>query len=131
MLSRFFQYIDKVFDLGKAVAKLTDSRLKPQIATTAIWLSAFVMFATRRRSLNAIEVDLRVPKRLDDLMGARKPSVDTIGRDFCLIDTELLRAMLSGINHQLGRNKALYNDWPIRIAAVDGHEFFSQSASML
>jgi hypothetical protein len=131
MLSRFFGYIDKVFDFGKAVAKLKDSRSKPQITTTAIWLSAFVMFATRRRSLNAIEVDLRVPKRLDDLIGSRKPSVDTIGRDFCLIDTELLRAMLSGVNHQLGRNKALYNDWPIRIAAVDGHEFFSQSASML
>jgi len=131
MLSRFFRYIDKVFDFGKAVAKLKDSRWKPQIATTAIWLSAFVMFATRRRSLNAIEVDLRVPKRLDNLIGPRKPSVDTIGRDFCLIDTELLRAMLSGVNHQLGRNKALFNNWPIRIAAVDGHEFFSQSASML
>lgn len=131
MLSRFFQYIDKVFDFSKAVAKLKDSRLKPQIATTAIWLSAFVMFATRRRSLNALEVDLRVPKRLDNLIGPRKPSVDTIGRDFCLIDTELLRALLSGINHQLGRNKVLYHDWPIRIAAVDGHEFFSQSASML
>ena len=131
MLSRFFRYIDKVFDFSKAVAKLKDARLKPQIATTAIWLSAFVMFATRRRSLNAIEVDLRVPKRLDNLIGPRKPSVDTIGRDFCLIDTELLRAMLSGANHQLGRNKVLYNNWPIRIAAVDGHEFFSQSASML
>ena len=87
MLSRFFQYIDKVFDFGKAVAKLKDSRLKPQIATTAIWLSTFVMFATRRRSLNAIEVDLRVPKRLDNLIGLRRPSADTIGRDFCLIDT--------------------------------------------
>ena len=72
MLSRFFRYIDKVFDFGEAVAKLKDSRGKPQIATMAIWLSAFVMFATRRRSLNAIEVDLRAPKRLDDLMGPRK-----------------------------------------------------------
>jgi hypothetical protein len=45
--------------------------------------------------------------------------------------TEQLRAMLSGINHQLGRNKVLGKEGPLRFAALDGHEFFSQSASML
>jgi hypothetical protein len=44
---------------------------------------------------------------------------------------EQLRVMLSGINHQLGRNKVFGKEGPLRFAAMDGHEFFSQSASML
>jgi len=84
------------------------------------------MFATRRKSLNAIETLLGIPKRLDGLIGQRKPSADTIGRVYGLIDPDQLRAMLCNIDHQLGRNKALHNNWPMRIVAFDGHEFFSQ-----
>ena len=131
MLSRFFRYAQKVFGLGRAVATLRDRRSQPQISTAAIWLSAWVMFATRRRSLNAMDVALRVPKRRDGLIGPDKPSADTLGRVFGLMDPDPLRAMLSEINHRLNRNKVLQNDWPLRIAAVDGHEFFSQSASVL
>lgn len=131
MFSRFCRYMDKVFDFSGSVSTLRDRRLKPRIPTASVWLSAFAMFATRRGSLNAIETSLRIPKRLDRLVGPRKPSADTIGRTFCLIDPEPLRAMLCRIDHRLGRNKALYNDWPLRIVAVDGHEFFSQSTSSL
>lgn len=126
MFSRFYRYIDKVFDFSNKVAALEDSRPKPQIHTVAIWLSAFTMFTTRRKSLNAIETLLAIPKRLDSLIGPRKPSADTIGRVYGLIDPEQLRTMLCHINHQLGRNKALHNNWPMRIVAFDGHEFFSQ-----
>ncbi len=87
------------------------------------------MFAMRRGSLNAIESDLRVPKRLDGLVGSDKPSADRIGDVFCLIPPEGLRAMLCGINHQLGRNKVFDGSW--RFVALDGHEFFSQSQSLL
>lgn len=131
MFSRFYRYVDKVFDFSDEAATLKDSRLKPQIPTVAIWLSAFTMFATRSRSLNAIETLLHIPKRLDGLIGPRKPSADTIGRVYGLIVPELLRTMLCHINHQLGRNKAFVNSWPIRIAAFDGHEFFSQPTSAL
>jgi len=126
MFSRFYRYIDKVFDFSSKVAALEDSRPKPQIQTSSIWLSAFTMFATRRKSLNSIETLLGIPKRLDGLIGPRKPSADTIGRVYGLIDSEQLRTMLCNIDHQLGRNKALHNNWPMRIVAFDGHEFFSQ-----
>src|SRR4030042_1874214 len=43
----------------------------------------------------------------------------------------LPRGMLSGINHQVGRNKALKNGWPFRVGVVDGHEFFSLSEALL
>jgi hypothetical protein len=94
-------------------------------------MSAFAMFAMHRGSLNAIESDLRIPKGLDGLVGSDKPSADRIGDVFCLIPTEQLRAMLCGINHQLGRNKVFNKGRPWRFVVLDGHEFFSQSASVL
>ncbi len=129
MLSRFFRYVEKVFDFGSALGTLTDGRVRPQRSTESVWLSAFLMFAMRRGSLHAMEQDLRVPKRLDDLLGSSKPSADTIGRVMGRINTQPLRAMLSGIHHQLRRNKALVTNWPLRFAAVDGHECFSLPAS--
>jgi hypothetical protein len=131
MISRFCCYIDKVFDFGDRVRGIHDTRQKPRIPTSAIWSSAFFMFAMRRGSLNAVESDLRVPKRFDGLVGYGKPSADRIGDVFCLIPSEELRDMLSGINHQLGRNKVLGGEGPWRFVGLDGHEFFSQSISLL
>jgi len=48
-----------------------------------------------------------------------------------LMDPGQLRAMLSGINHQVGRNKGLKNHWPFRVGVLDGHEFFSLSEALL
>jgi hypothetical protein len=131
MLARFCRYIDKVFDFGQMVAAVGDSRLKPRIPCRAIWLSAVAMFATAGRSLNALDPLLRMPKRLEAMIGPIKPSVDTIGEVFSLMDPEVFRGFLSKINHQLGRNKVLVNEWPLRFAAIDGHEFFSRQEPLL
>ena len=131
MMLRFCRYVEKVFDFGQRVKAIRDSRQKPRIPTAAIWLSAFLMFAIRRGSLNAIESEMYRSKRLKNLIGSHQPSADRIGDVFCLISPEQLRAMLSGINHQLGRNKVFVKEGPLRFAALDGHEFFSQSASVL
>jgi len=126
MIARFCRYIEKVYHFSEGLPTLKDSRASPQIPTSAVWMSAFALFVTGRKSLNAVETDLRVPKRLDGLIGPVKPSADTIGRVLSRADPEPLRKMLSSINHILGRNKALSSRWPIRVAAIDGHEFFSQ-----
>jgi hypothetical protein len=131
MMSRFCRYVEKVFDFPQRVKAIQDSRQRPRIPTAAIWLSAFLMFATRRGSLNAIGFELHRPKRFEYLIGSQKPSADRMGDVFCLIPSEQLRSMLSGINHQLGRNKVFSKEGPLRFAALDGHEFFSQSTSML
>ncbi len=131
MMRRFCGYIDKVFDFGDRVREIHDSRQKARIPTSAIWTSAFAMFTMHRGSLNAIESELRVPKRLDGLVGSDKPSADRIGDVFCLMPPEDLRAMLCGIHHQLGRNKVFDKAGPWRFVALDGHEFFSQSESVL
>ena len=131
MMSRFCRYVEKVFDFAQRVQAIQDTRQKPRIPTAALWLSVFLMFATRRGSLNAIESELHRSKRFGYLIGSHKPSADRMGDVFCLIPSEQLRSLLSGINHQLGRNKVFSKEGPLRFAALDGHEFFSQSTSML
>ena len=131
MMSRFCRYVEKVFDFAQRVQAIQDTRQKPRIPTAALWLSVFLMFATRRGSLNAIESELHRSKRFGYLIGSHKPSADRMGDVFCLIPSEQLRSLLSGINHQLGRNKVFSKEGPLRFAALDGHEFFSQSTSVL
>lgn len=127
MMARFGRYLEKVFDWSAQLARLSDSRAKPQIPTAAIFTSALMMCATRLRSLNALEGELRVPRRWEKIVGPRKPSADRVGQVVARMDPEGLRGMLSGVNHKLRRNKALEdNPWPLRFVALDGHEFFSQ-----
>ena len=127
MMARFCRYIEKVYDWGERIAMLRDSRKKPQIPTRSVFLSAFMMFVNCLGSLNAMQSELRAPRRWEKIVGERKPSADTIGRVVGLIDPEILRDLLSAINHQLKRNKALdESPWPLRIVNFDGHELFSQ-----
>jgi hypothetical protein len=127
MMARFCRYLEKVFHWSARVAGLSDSRKRPQIPTAAIFTSALMMCATRLGSLNALESELRVPRRWEKLVGPRKPSADRVGQVAALMDPEALRDMLSGIHHVLRRNKALAdNPWALRFVALDGHEFFSQ-----
>jgi len=131
MMNRFCRYVEKVFDLGFRIEQLKDLRRRPRIPLGAIWGSVFFLFALRQRSLHAMEGQLRQPRRMERLIGPQKPSADRMGQVLSLIDPNQLRAMLSGINHQVGRNKGLNNDWPFRVGALDGHEFFSLPASLL
>jgi hypothetical protein len=124
-MARFCAYVEKVFGLGRQLGKLTDKRTSPQIPTAAAFASVFTLFATRRGSLNGWEQDLRIPARLRGIVGARVPSVDSIGRIYELRDSPPLRQILCDIVHQLKRNKALRSREGWYVAAVDGHEFFS------
>jgi hypothetical protein len=131
MMARFCRYIQKVFDFGQQINTLRDARKRPRIPTAALWGSVFVLFVMRRGSLNAIESELHRPKRMEKLIGPIKPSADRMGDVLGLRGPDQLRERLFQINHQLGRNKALRNDRPLRVGALDGHEFFPQPPSML
>jgi hypothetical protein len=131
MMKRFCGYIEKVFDFRSQLHTLGDARKRPQIPTVAIWGSVLFLFVMRHRSLNGMEQESRQPKRVEMVIGKMKPSADRLGEVMGLMEPDQLREMLSRINHRLGRNKALRNDWPLRVGAFDGHEFFSQSISLL
>lgn len=124
MLTRFCCYVDKVFGFSSLVEHLIDSRQHPRIPTAAVFLSVMMLFALRRGSLNAIEQDLRMPRRLQGFVGPQLPSADTLGRVYAQLDSDSLRQMLSAIHHRLKRNKAVGTIGGLRIATVDGHEFF-------
>jgi hypothetical protein len=131
MMNRFCRYIEKVFDFSARMAQLKDLRRRPRIPLRAIWGSVFFLFILRQRSLHAMEGQLRQPHRVERLIGPKKPSADRMGQVLTRMDPNQLRAMLSGINHQWGRNKGLKNSWPFRVGALDGHEFFSLSSALL
>ena len=125
MMARFCAYVDKVFPFREYVQQLTDSRLQPVIPTSAVFLTAFVMFATHRRSLHALEPELRLPARLRGLVGHRVPSTDTVGRVYAQLATEPLRDWLAALARVLKRNKALPTSSGWYFAAFDGHELFA------
>jgi hypothetical protein len=126
MMARFCRYIEKVFDFGQKISTLCDARKRPRIPTVCLWGSVFFLFVMRRGSLNAMESELRRPKRMERLIGAVKPSADRMGDVMGLMEPDQLRERLCRINHQLGRNKVFAKGGTWRFVAVDGHEFFSQ-----
>jgi hypothetical protein len=125
MMGRFCRYVDKVFQFGRRLQTLSDARQQPRIPAAAVFASAWTMFATGRGSLNSLEKEVRFPGRLQGVVGRRLPSADTVGRVYTQLDSQPLRDMLSAINHQVRRNKALGPGGELMFAAVDGHEFFA------
>jgi len=124
MLGRLAEYLRKKWDFVAIIESQRDRRNKAQIPTANIFLSVFVLFASRLGSLNSLEQHLRMPRGWKSLT---VPSADTIG--YCLrkFDLEHLRDSLSQVAHQAKRKKALsrraYKDqW---IAALDGHELWA------
>jgi hypothetical protein len=121
MMSRFCRYVEKCFHLQQWLPLLSDSRQKPQLPSAAV----FALFACNRTSLHSLEKDLRrLPSRLRGLVGPRPPSIDTLGRVYGLLDSDGLRQVLVQVHHRLKRNKALADGDDLKVAAVDGHEFF-------
>jgi hypothetical protein len=127
MMARFCAYVDQVFHFSSLLKTLHEPRLIPVIPIGSIFTSAFAMFATARSSLHSTEKDaVRLPSRLRGIVGPHAPSSDTIGRVFAAMAPGPLRQMLQSVHHRLRRNKALCDGGLWKIAAVDGHEFFSQ-----
>jgi hypothetical protein len=131
MMARFYGYINKVFRFQRLAATLTDSRLKPLIPTAAVFGTAFAMFATGRRSLNGIDKERHFSGRLQNFVGPRVPSGDTVGRVYDQLDSGGLREVLKDVHLRIKRNKMLSNTTDRLFVAVDGHEFFRQLQTLL
>lgn len=131
MMPRFYAYLDKVFQFRAAVGTLRDSRPQPLIPTAAVFSTAFAMFVTGRGSLNAIDRERHFPRRLRDLVGSHVPSGDTVGRVYAQLNSADLRDVLRNVHFRIKRNKILTSASGWFFAAVDGHEFFRQSQTLL
>lgn len=131
MMARFYGYINKVFQFQQLMAGQRDSRPQPVIPAAAVFGTAFAMFATRRGSLNAIDKDRHFPGRLEKFVGPQVPSADTVGRVYAQLDSGSVREALRDVHLRIKRNKMLRNTTDWTFVAVDGHEFFRQSQTLL
>lgn len=130
MLRRLAAYLERVFEFRHEVDSLQDTRRRPQIGIASVWLCCFAMFAVRLRSFNAIEQELRRPKRWERFVGRRKPSADTMGRVCGQISLDSLRRFLVHVNRRAWRAKTVHRrpGELYRVVAVDGHELRASRA---
>ncbi len=116
MITRFYGYINKVFQFHELASRLTDSRLKPAIPTAAMFGTAFAMFATCRGSLNGIDKERHFPGRLRNLVGSHVPSGDSVGRVYGQLDSRRLTRDAQGRppSHQTQQNAPQHNGLDVR-----------------
>jgi hypothetical protein len=116
--------------LPALVAGLHDGRLLPRIPTRAVWLAVFGMYVLRLRSFNTLEQELRLSRRWEAWIEARKPSADTIGRVIAKMSGDEMREILSAVLHGAWRSKAIHPrpGESYRVMAVDGHEIGASRA---
>ncbi len=119
-------YLEARFEFRDLVDQLRDRRCRPQIPTANVWLSTFLLFAFRMRSLNELEQELRRRERSESFVGQRKPSADTVGRVMDKLCLEGLRQLLVRINRRSWRSKAIHTRAAesYKVVAVDGHELW-------
>jgi hypothetical protein len=89
------------------------------------------MFALRLPSFNALELELRRPRRWAPWTGgAQAPSADTVGRVLAKLDTAAARGLLATLNRRAWRAKAVHGrpGEAYRVGAVDGHELWASRA---
>jgi hypothetical protein len=99
--------------------------MRPQIPTSVVAHSVLVMFLARLGSLHSME-QLKNSKLLQELVGGRLPSADSIGRIMNLVDPTTLRGILNGMHRSLKANKVLQPpDHGFIALVLDGHESHS------
>jgi Transposase DDE domain len=126
-LPSFARYLNKVFDFRAAVARLTDSRVAPEIPPSAVFLAAFHGFVFRLPSFQQLEAELQ-QRALQRWIGARRAFCDDVLRySLSGFSLESLEEMLVQVNRTLKRNKA-FDTGRVQgrmVAALDGIEILS------
>jgi hypothetical protein len=103
------------------VAKVSDQRCLPRIATGVVVKSALAMFWARLGSLHALE-SVSEAQFWKSWLGQPPSSADTVGRVYTLLEAETLRAGSHHLYTRLKRNKALAGLGGLGVAVIDGHE---------
>lgn len=120
------RYLERRFSLSaEAEACLEDGRKRPQVPLLDVFRCVFLLFASRLKSLNAMEEVLR--RRGRPLVGDKVPSADTLGYAYARLPPDGQRLMLVK-TAALARRKKMLRHRKIRTpwtVMVDGHELFS------
>ncbi len=124
--TRFFRYVDRVYNLGKFLVKYQDSRRRPQIPAGAALLVILIGLWTRLGSL--FQMEQLGKARLWQRVGIRRPpSADTLARVLRKADVRALRRYNASVFRQARYNKVFphgtYRGW--YVVAVDGSELYT------
>jgi hypothetical protein len=126
-LPSFARYLNKVFDFRTAAASLTDSRLDPEIAPSAVFLAAFHGFMFRLPSFQQLEAELSQPAFQRWIGTDRAFRDDVLRYSLSGFSLQGLEQMLVQVNRTLKRNKA-FDAGRVQgriVAALDGVETLS------
>jgi len=129
-LRQLVAYVRKVYDLGRLLRRVSDSRRKPATGAPLVAAAVFYTGLLRIRSFNALEPKLRERPfvRLLGVQSGRRRlcSVDTVSRALRVMDLESLRAISAAVLEKAERNKVFREGWhgALRYVAIDGWEPF-------
>ena len=126
MLARFARYAERRWNFMDMVENVRDSRHKPTVPTSAVFLSVFGMHTVRHGSINALEQQLQIPGRWEPWVGPIKPSADTVAYSMERCDPEPLRMILANAAQLAKRKKAFRRLYPDNywVGAIDGIETY-------
>ncbi len=124
--TRFFRYVDRVYDLRKFLVDYQDSRRRPRIPAGAALLVILIGLWTRLGSL--LQMEQLGKTRLWQRVGIRRPpSADTLARVLEKADVRALRRYAARLFRQARYNKAFphgtFRGW--YVVAVDGSELYT------
>ena len=126
-LPSFARYLNKVFDFRAALAGLTDSRVEPDISSSAVFLAVFHGFVFRVRSFQQLQAEISHPAFQNWIGAPRAFGDDVLRYSLCGFSLPPLEAMLVDINRTLKRNK-VFDEGRVQghiVAALDGIEVLS------
>ena len=123
ILGRLLKYAQKTFGILAELDEVADRRRLPQIPTSVVTRSIFMMCLAKLGSLNALEQLRGDGWKLRKYIGGELPSADTVGRVADLIASNTIRNINAEFYRRLKRNKALMPSAHGLLALiVDGHE---------
>lgn len=124
-------YLSKVYDLKKMVKSANDGRSKKIISSSTLF--SVILFGFLFRISSMEELDRMIKKGQFKKLIPRKEKIgshDTVRRSLQVWDLEHLHSCNKDIVHKTKRNKVFAKGSidGLRVAAIDGMEFFSSTS---
>src|ERR1043166_5816038 len=126
-LPSFSTWLNKGFDLRAHAARMSDSRLDPEVSPASVFLASFHSFVFRLPSFQQLDSEL-AHSYFQQWIGAERAfRDDTLRYSLCRFNLLPLEAMLVDVNRRLKRGKA-FDEGRVQgrlVAALDGIEVVS------
>lgn len=128
-LKNLFNYIVKVFEIGKEIEMLPEQRKRVGVKTTTAILMVIVGFIMQKPSFYQIFTQSNFSKRMGNLFkkGTNIPQVDCVRKILEKMPVEKIKNIQIKIIKKIRKNKTFINGTidGLTVVAIDGVELFS------